>query len=89
MWSSAFTSAAMTSRLNQGVEGSITSPRLEALLDKLVAVQLDLDPISRSGGVPKATRLRMPPRFSTRQSRTSAKLFVKSTDWIFRAFGNF
>jgi hypothetical protein len=40
----------MTSRLNQGAEGSITLPRLEALLDKLVAVQLDLGPISRSGG---------------------------------------
>ena len=45
MWSSA-----CTRRGHQGAEGSITSPRLEALLDKLVAVQLDLDPISRSGG---------------------------------------
>ena len=35
----------MTSRLNQGVEGSITSPRLEALLDKLVAVRMDLEPV--------------------------------------------
>jgi hypothetical protein len=35
----------MTSRLNQGAEGSITSPRLEALLDKLVAVRMDLEPI--------------------------------------------
>ena len=46
----------MTSRLNQGAEGSITSPRLEALLDKLVAVQLDLDPISRSGGAGRRKR---------------------------------
>jgi hypothetical protein len=35
----------MTSRLNQGAEGSIPSPRLEALLDKLVAVRMDLEPI--------------------------------------------
>jgi len=38
----------MTSRLNQG-EGSITSPRLEALLDKLVAVRMDLEPICGVG----------------------------------------
>ena len=79
----------MTSRLNQEAEGSITSPRLEALLDKLVASNSTLIRFpGRAGGAPKATRLRMPPRFCTRQSRTSAKLFVKSTDWIFRAFGN-
>jgi hypothetical protein len=39
----------MTSRLNQGAEGSITSPRLEALLDKLVAVRMDLEPICGIG----------------------------------------
>jgi hypothetical protein len=39
----------MTSRLNQGAEGSITSPRLEALLDKLVAVRMDLEPICGVG----------------------------------------
>ena len=40
----------MTSRPNQGAQGSINSGRLAEVLDKLVAVQLDLDPISRSGG---------------------------------------
>jgi hypothetical protein len=35
---------------NQGVEGSVKSARLEALLDKLVAVQLDLEPASRASG---------------------------------------
>jgi hypothetical protein len=40
----------MTSRLNQGAQGSINSGRLAEVLDKLVAVQLDLDPISRSSG---------------------------------------
>jgi hypothetical protein len=39
----------MTSRLNQGAEGSTTSPRLEALLDKLVAVRMDLEPICGVG----------------------------------------
>ena len=39
----------MASRLNQGAEGSITSPRLEALLDKLVAVRMDLEPICGVG----------------------------------------
>ena len=41
---------AMTSRPNQGAQGSINSERLAEVLDKLVAVQLDLDPISRSSG---------------------------------------
>lgn len=35
----------MASRLNQGAEGSVSSPSLEALLDKLVAVRMDLEPI--------------------------------------------
>jgi hypothetical protein len=35
----------MAGRLNEGAEGSISSPWLEALLDKLVAVQMDLEPI--------------------------------------------
>jgi hypothetical protein len=39
----------MASRLNQGAEGSIPSPQLEALLDKLVAVRMDLEPICRVG----------------------------------------
>jgi hypothetical protein len=39
----------MASRLNQGAEGSITSPRLEALLDKLVAVQIDLESLCGEG----------------------------------------
>jgi hypothetical protein len=39
----------MTSRLNQGAEGTIASPRLEALLDKLVAVRMDLEPICGAG----------------------------------------
>ena len=39
----------MTSRLNQGAEGSTTSPRQEALLDKLVAVRMDLEPICGVG----------------------------------------
>jgi len=32
-------------RLNQGAEGSISSPSLEALLDQLVAVRMDLEPV--------------------------------------------
>lgn len=39
----------MASRLNQGAEESIPSPQLEALLDKLVAVRMDLEPICRVG----------------------------------------
>ena len=39
----------MASRLNQGAEGSIPSPQLEALLDKLVAVRMDLEPICGVG----------------------------------------
>jgi hypothetical protein len=35
---------------NQGAEGSVESARLEALLDKLVAVQLDLEPARRASG---------------------------------------
>src|SRR5216684_7938555 len=51
MWSSAFArKRAMTSRRNQGAQGSINSGRLAEVLDKLVAIQLDLDPIARSGG---------------------------------------
>ena len=40
----------MASRTNRGVDGLINSARLAEVLDKLVAVQLDLDPIVRSGG---------------------------------------
>ena len=32
-------------RLNQGAEGLISSPSLEALLDQLVAVRMDLEPV--------------------------------------------
>jgi hypothetical protein len=39
----------MASQLNQGAEGSIPSPQLEALLDKLVAVRMDLEPICGVG----------------------------------------
>jgi hypothetical protein len=35
----------MESRMNQGPRGSVKSGRLEALLDKLVAVQMDLEPV--------------------------------------------
>jgi hypothetical protein len=37
----------MTGRTEHGTEGSINSARLAALLDKLVAVDLDLSPICR------------------------------------------
>ena len=40
----------MTSTPNQGAQGSINLGRLAEVLDKLVAIQLDLDPISRSSG---------------------------------------
>jgi hypothetical protein len=36
---------AMESRMNQGPRGSVNSGRFEALLDKLVAVQMDLEPV--------------------------------------------
>jgi hypothetical protein len=36
---------AMLSRTNQGPRGSVKSGRFEALLDKLVAVQMDLEPV--------------------------------------------
>jgi hypothetical protein len=39
----------MTNRRNQGAAGLITSPPLEALLDKLVAVRMDLEPICGVG----------------------------------------
>ena len=39
----------MASRMNQGPRGSVKSGRFEALLDKLVAVQMDLDPICGVG----------------------------------------
>ena len=35
----------MASRMNQEPRGSVKSGRFEALLDKLVAVQLDLEPV--------------------------------------------
>ena len=38
----------MGSRTYQGPMGSVNSARLEALLDKLVALQLDLEPICGS-----------------------------------------
>jgi hypothetical protein len=40
---------AMESRMNQGPRGSVKSGRFEALLDKLVAVQMDLEPVCRVG----------------------------------------
>src|ERR1700693_6467633 len=39
----------MLSRTNQGPRGSVNSGRLEALLDKLVAVQMDLEPVGGRG----------------------------------------
>ena len=39
----------MVSRMNQGPRGSVKSGRFEALLDKLVAVQLDLEPVCGVG----------------------------------------
>jgi hypothetical protein len=35
----------MDSRMNQGPGGSVNSGRFEALLDKLVAVEMDLEPV--------------------------------------------
>jgi hypothetical protein len=40
----------MESRMNQGPRGSVNSGRFEALLDKLVAVEMDLEPV---WGVPE------------------------------------
>jgi hypothetical protein len=40
----------MASRTNQRAEGTTNSARLEALLDKLVAVQMDLEPTCRVSG---------------------------------------
>jgi hypothetical protein len=40
----------MLSRTNQGPRGSVKSGRFEGLLDKLVAVQMDLEPICGVGG---------------------------------------
>ena len=39
----------MESRMNQAPGGSLKQGRLEALLDKLVAVQMDLEPICGAG----------------------------------------
>ena len=39
----------MESRMNQGPRGSVKSGRFEALLDKLVAVQMDLEPVCGVG----------------------------------------
>jgi nucleoside-diphosphate-sugar epimerase len=39
----------MASRMNQGPRGSVKSGRFEALLDKLVAVQMDLEPVCGDG----------------------------------------
>ena len=39
----------MLSRTNQGPRGSVKPGRFEALLDKLVAVQMDLEPICGVG----------------------------------------
>jgi hypothetical protein len=41
----------MANGTNQGAEGSPKSARLEALLDKLVAVQMDLESICGVGNV--------------------------------------
>jgi hypothetical protein len=43
----------MLSRTNQGPRGSVKSGRFEALLDKLVAIQMDLEPVC-GGGTEKA-----------------------------------
>src|SRR6202165_2801909 len=40
---------AMASRTNQGLRGSVNSGRFETLLDKLVAVQMDLEPVCGVG----------------------------------------
>src|ERR1700730_1545439 len=40
---------AMASRMNQGPRGSVKSGRFESLLDKLVAVQMDLEPVCGAG----------------------------------------
>jgi hypothetical protein len=40
---------AMLSRTNQGPRGSVKSGRFEVLLDKLVAVQMDLEPVCGVG----------------------------------------
>jgi ribonuclease PH len=39
----------MLSRTNQGPRGSVKSGRFEALLDKLVTVQIDLEPVCGVG----------------------------------------
>ena len=39
----------MENRMNQGPRGSVKSGRFEALLDKLVAVQMDLEPVCGVG----------------------------------------
>jgi hypothetical protein len=39
----------MESRMNQGPRGSVKPGRFEALLDKLVAVQMDLEPVCGVG----------------------------------------
>jgi|SRR5664279_363602 hypothetical protein len=39
----------MGTRSNQGRRGSVKSARFEALLDKLVAVQMDLEPVCGIG----------------------------------------
>jgi hypothetical protein len=39
----------MESRTNQGPRGSLKPGRLEALLEKLVAVQMDLEPVCGAG----------------------------------------
>src|SRR6202040_2792527 len=39
----------MLSRTNQGPRGSVKPGRFEALLDKLVAVQMDLEPVCGGG----------------------------------------
>src|SRR6202521_4538458 len=44
-----FGGRAMESRMNQGPRGSVNSGRFEALLDKLVAVQMDLEPVCGVG----------------------------------------
>ena len=40
---------AMAGRTSQGPRGSVKSGRFEALLDKLVAVQMDLEPVCGAG----------------------------------------
>jgi hypothetical protein len=71
----------MTGRTKHGTEGSINSAGLAALLDKLVAVDLDLSPICRGSeeGPLVAAGDGVHPTFCAPRSRTCATSFIKST----------